>query len=141
MPYFPPSKVYVPLEELVNTHMPNFTYQLQFKSGELEKAISTRDEIRQFLIGLYGGMTDNGKPGVDVSKGVLLENLKGLKPSKLLSKEVRTNQSWLRQVVFGELTDNWCFIQEIEYYTDEFARHGIHGPRKSLSPPLRFICM
>ncbi|KAL1979931.1 hypothetical protein VTN96DRAFT_4887 [Rasamsonia emersonii] len=104
VPYFPPSKVYIPLEELVKTHIPSFAYQLQLKSGELEKAISTKDEIRQFLIGLYGGRTDDGKPGFDVSKGVLLENLKGLKPSKLLSKE------------------------EIAYYADEFARHGIHGP-------------
>lgn len=93
VPYFPPSKVYIPLEELVKTHIPSFAYQLQLKSGELEKAISTKDEIRQFLIGLYGGRTDDGKPGFDVSKGVLLENLKGLKPSKLLSKEVRNNQS------------------------------------------------
>ncbi|KAL1965707.1 hypothetical protein VTN77DRAFT_5207 [Rasamsonia byssochlamydoides] len=104
VPYMPPSRTYIPLEELVKTRMPNFAYQLQFKSGELEKAISTRDEIRQFLIALYGGRTDDGRAGFNVSQGVLLENLKELKPSRLLSME------------------------EIDYYADEFARHGIHGP-------------
>jgi len=89
VPYAPPSRKYIPLEELVRTRAPHFAYQLHFASGELEKAISAKDEIRQFLIALYGGRTNDRKVGFDVTRGVILENLKDLKPSRLLSAEVR----------------------------------------------------
>lgn len=94
----------ITLEELV-TVAPHFTYQLQFANGELEKVIRFKPEIRQFLCALYGGRTGKGEFGFDAGKGVLLDRLPGLKPSRLLS------------------------VEELEFYAAEFARSGIHGPR------------
>ncbi|KAL2011318.1 hypothetical protein VTN00DRAFT_4036 [Thermoascus crustaceus] len=104
VPFVPPSPQYLSLEELVRTRAPNFTYQLQFKSEELEKAIRSKDEIRQFLLALYGGRTGDGELGFDARKGVLLDRMMRLGPSRLLGRE------------------------ELDYYTEEFARNGIHGP-------------
>jgi hypothetical protein len=78
----------VSLEDLVRTAAPHFGYQLQFKSGELEKVIRSKGDIRQFLLALYGGRTEGGEVGFDAHKGVLVEKVAGLKPSKLLSEEV-----------------------------------------------------
>ncbi|KGO67720.1 hypothetical protein PITC_000580 [Penicillium italicum] len=104
VPYAPPMAENVSLEDFVRDKAPNFTYQLQFKSGELEKVIRSKDDIRQFLLALYGGRTEAGELGIDTTKGVLLDKFGGLKLSRLLSEE------------------------ELEFYTNEFARHGIHGP-------------
>lgn len=89
VPYFPPTKSYYPLEDLVRTTQPNFTYQLQFESGEVEKHIKTKVEIRQFLIALYNGRADDGSVGFDTDRGVVFENLKDLNPSLLLTAQVR----------------------------------------------------
>jgi hypothetical protein len=78
----------VSLEDLVRNAAPNFAYQLQFKSGELEKVIRSKGDIRQFLVALYGGRTEAGEVGFDAHKGVLLDKIGGLRPSKLLSEEV-----------------------------------------------------
>lgn len=88
-PFFRPSKEYVPLEELVNTKLPNFAYQLQLGSGELEKHIKSKEQIKQFLNGAYGGRGPNGEVAFTPEKGVLLENLPKLGPSPLLDKRVR----------------------------------------------------
>lgn len=57
----------------------------------MEKAIRSKDEIRQFLLALYGGRTEAGEFGFDAHKGVLLDKIGQLKPSRLLSEEV----SWI----------------------------------------------
>lgn len=67
---------------------PHFAYQLQFASGDLEKVIRSKGEIKQFLSALYGGRTEKGEFGFDAEKGVLLDKVSGLKPSRLLSEEV-----------------------------------------------------
>lgn len=72
----------------MRTVTPNFAYQLQFASGDLEKAVRSKEEIAQVLCGMYGGRTEDGKAGFDVGKGVLLDHLGKLRPSKLVSKEV-----------------------------------------------------
>ena len=87
-PYNPPQREYLALDELVKTRIPFFGYQLQFASGELEKVIKSKRDIRQFLVAMYGGRTADGKVGMDVMTGVLLDRLDGLRPSKLLSEEV-----------------------------------------------------
>lgn len=74
-----PTAIYVPLGLLVEEIFPNFKYQLQLKIGVLEEAITTKDHIRQFLICMFGGKTDDGKFGFDPTKGVLLESLMRLK--------------------------------------------------------------
>jgi hypothetical protein len=72
----------------VRTKLPNFGYQLQFKSGNLEKEIITNEQIRQFLICLFGGRTDEGEAGFDVYQGINVDKIEKLKPSKLLSGPV-----------------------------------------------------
>ncbi|CAI7569189.1 unnamed protein product [Penicillium bialowiezense] len=104
VPYARPMKEDISLESLVQNAAPHFAYQLQFKSGEVEKFIRSKSEIRQFLLALYGGRTEAGEVGFDAHKGVLADKIGGLKPSRLLTEE------------------------ELEYYTNEFARSGIHGP-------------
>lgn len=78
----------ISLEDLVRTVAPHFAYQLHFASGELEKVIRSKAEIRQFLLALYGGRTEAGESGFDANKGVLVDKLGGLKLSRLLSEEV-----------------------------------------------------
>ncbi|KAJ6164812.1 hypothetical protein N7470_003484 [Penicillium chermesinum] len=104
VPYAPPKEGFIPLEEIVQKSAPNFMYQVQFASGEVEKVIKTKSEIKQFLLSLYGGCTPEREFGFDVTKGVLFDKLPRLLPSRLLSEA------------------------ETEYYATEFARHGMHGP-------------
>ncbi|KAL1961150.1 hypothetical protein VTO42DRAFT_3095 [Malbranchea cinnamomea] len=103
-PYNPPQREYLPLDALVKTRIPYFGYQLHFVSGELEKVIKSKEEIRQFLLSLYGGRTPEGKHGFDVFKGVLLDRLPALRRSRIISED------------------------ELEYYVNEFSRSGVHGP-------------
>lgn len=69
--------------------LPNFGYQLQFRSGEVEKVIRTRDDVRQFLVSLYGGRTATGEFGWSAEKGIKLDKMGSLRPSPLLKGEVR----------------------------------------------------
>ncbi|KAJ6133910.1 hypothetical protein N7523_000232 [Penicillium sp. IBT 18751x] len=104
VPYARPMEKYISIEDLVANAAPHFAYQIQFASGNLEQVIRSKSEIRQFLSALYGGKTETREPGFDAEKGVLLDKLPHLKPSRLLSEE------------------------ELDYYATEFARNGIHGP-------------
>ena len=82
----------MPLEEVVK-RVPFFGYQMKFASGELEKVIRTKREIRQFLLSMYGGRTPNREVGFDVMTGPLLDKLPDLQASPLLSEEVRSSPS------------------------------------------------
>ncbi|KAL1857722.1 hypothetical protein Plec18167_001877 [Paecilomyces lecythidis] len=104
VPYFPPSSQYISHEDLVRTRLPNFGYQLQFKSGEVEKRVQTKEQIKQFLLTLYGGRTPDGQLGFNVQEGIFFDKQGTLGPSKLISDE------------------------ELKYYVDEFSRNGIHAP-------------
>ncbi|KAJ5120711.1 uncharacterized protein N7515_010099 [Penicillium bovifimosum] len=104
VPYAAPTTKDVSLEDMVRTVTPHFAYQLQFKSGDLEKVIRSKEEISQFLLALYGGRTEQGKFGFDATKGVDVDKIGALKISRLLSEE------------------------ELEFYSNEFARSGVHGP-------------
>lgn len=88
VPYARPTPTYLSLEDLVKNAAPNLAYQLQFASGELEKVIRTKSDIKQFLSALYGGRTAKGEVGCDVNQGVFLDKLPALKPSRLLSEDV-----------------------------------------------------
>lgn len=107
-PYQPPptAPVAVPLEVVVEV-LPNFRYQLQFAADELwQTAEGDASRIRGFLNSLYGGRTADGTRPFTTEKGVDLEHLKAgdIGPSPLLSQE------------------------EIDYYVQEYARHGLRGP-------------
>ncbi|KAJ5647753.1 hypothetical protein N7490_004125 [Penicillium lividum] len=104
VPYSSPKKEYLPLEEMVRTIMPNYGYQLQFASGDLEKVVKSKEEIKQFLTALYGGRTPEKEVGFEAEKGILLDHLMKLEHSRLLSEE------------------------ELEYYGREFSRNGVRGP-------------
>ncbi|MCJ1400949.1 hypothetical protein MMC11_004160 [Xylographa trunciseda] len=98
-----PSKRYVSLEDAVKTVLPQFGYQIHLGSGEVEKAIVSKAQIRQFLNGLYGGQGPNGEIAFSAEKGVIFDSLSKLGPSPLLSE------------------------REMDYYVDEYANHGMHG--------------
>ncbi|KAL4916593.1 Alpha/Beta hydrolase protein [Aspergillus aurantiobrunneus] len=104
VPYSPPYKEFISIEEMVKKITPHFAYQLHFISGEIEKVVHTKDENKQFLIALYGGRTEKKEFAFDVNKGVDLDKVRHIRPSRLLSEE------------------------ELEYYAWEFARHGLRGP-------------
>ena len=103
-PYFAPSPSYVSLGPITKKIMPSFQYQLQFASGELEERIRSKNEIRMFLNAIFGGVGAGGERGFDPTNGVLFDNLPKLQANNLLSE------------------------RELDYYVDEFCRHGIHGP-------------
>lgn len=105
-PYTPPAGNFIPLENIVKSKLPNFGYQIQLASGAVEEHIQTKDEIKQFLNGMYGGSGASGEGGFDVTKGVLFENLEKLGKTPLLSEEM------------------------LEYYVDQYARNGMHGSCK-----------
>ena len=87
-PYRPPSKTFVPLEELVKTKLPNFTYQLQFGGKSVEEAVVSRQQIREFLNLAYGGRGPNGEVGFTSREGVRLDMLSKANDTVLVSKEV-----------------------------------------------------
>jgi len=103
-PYFPPNPEYEPLGTLVQKRLPNFRYQLHFASGEIEAAVQSKAEIRQFLSNLYGARTPDRQVAFDAEKGVDLALQPHVGTSKLLSDE------------------------EMDYYVQEYSRHGINGP-------------
>ncbi|EFE42793.1 epoxide hydrolase, putative [Trichophyton verrucosum HKI 0517] len=86
-PYWPPSKQYLSLEQII-AKIPFFGYQAQLANGGLEDIIQSKEEIRQFLNAMYGGRTADGKPAISMEKGVLLEKLPGVQQTPLLSDEV-----------------------------------------------------
>jgi hypothetical protein len=88
VPYARPQPTYLSLEDLVKNGASNFTYQLQFASGDLEKVIRSKSDIKQFLSALYGGRTEKGEIGLHAEKGVLWDKISALKVSRLLSEEV-----------------------------------------------------
>ena len=76
------------LEDMVKTVLPNFGYQLQLASGEVEKAIVSKEQIRQFLNGMYGGKGPNGEVAMKVREGVQLQDLAKLGLSPLVNSKV-----------------------------------------------------
>ncbi|RDW79175.1 alpha/beta fold hydrolase [Aspergillus mulundensis] len=104
VPYSPPYKKYMTLEDMVAKVAPHFAYQLHFVSGKIEQAVKSKDENKQFLIALYGGRTQEKEFAFDPHKGVNL----GLLP--------RLKKTWVIEE------------DEMEYYAWEFARHGLRGP-------------
>lgn len=104
-PFTPPNDKYEPLGVLVNKRLPNFGYQLHFASGEIEAAVQSRAEIRQFLNNLFGARTvDDHKVAFDANVGIDLARQARVGKSKLLSDA------------------------EIDYYVQEYARNGVNGP-------------
>lgn len=87
-PYTPPSRSFQPLPEVVK-QVPQFAYQLHLASGEVEKVITTPEQIRQFLNGMYGAKNAEGERCFYPEKGVIFDALPGMGKSRLLSDTVR----------------------------------------------------
>jgi soluble epoxide hydrolase/lipid-phosphate phosphatase len=103
-PYTRPNPVDVDLADMVNTTLPNFRYQLQLASGEVEKKIGgEKANLRLFLNALYGGWGANGTTGFIPEHGVLYDNLPLLKKTTLLSDE------------------------ELDYYAESYTKNGLRG--------------
>jgi soluble epoxide hydrolase / lipid-phosphate phosphatase len=105
-PYIPPSREYFRLEQIVQTVLPNFAYQIQLASGVVEKEVEKigPNGIRIFLNAMYGGKGPNGEVGFVAEKGLLFENWPLLAPTRLLEPE------------------------ELDHYTEAYSRQGLRGP-------------
>lgn len=103
-PYGAPSKAFYPLEQMVESNLPNFRYQLQLAGPDVQANIVGKDRIRQFLNAIYGGRSKDGKVGFNTQQGVIFDNLASLQKTKLLSDE------------------------ELDHYTELYAINGIRGP-------------
>lgn len=89
VPYAAPHKSYIPLEKLVSDFAPSLGYQLQFRSGEVEKVVRAKEDVQQFLRCLYGAKTTKGDFAWDISRGVALEKLGQVQEAPLLKGKVR----------------------------------------------------
>lgn len=104
-PFWATSQTFHSTEDIVK-RSPNWTYQIHLASGEVEKHIRSKEEMRQFLNAAYGGEGPDGEVGFHVRKGLLFEKLPKLRKTPLLDEKT------------------------LEYYVDCFMRSGVHGPRK-----------
>lgn len=108
-PYFPPStKPYLPLTEMVKV-LPNFQYQLQFVGDELWTAVKGEAKTRQFLNSIYFGSKGKDAYGKSrynftTKRGLDIANMDQVGQTPYLTTE------------------------ELDYYTQEIARHGLLGP-------------
>ena len=82
-PYNAPMPVYVDLETLVSSgKLASFKYQLQFISGEVEKHVKTPEDIRRFMLALFGARTtDTREVAFTVEDGIIFDRLDRLAPS------------------------------------------------------------
>lgn len=109
VPYLPATEQYIPLEAIVK-FLPSLGYQLQFgsKEGLIESHTQDKAGIRNFLNALYGGRTADGKGAMTPENGADLELMPTLGRSPLISED------------------------ELNYYVEEYSRHGLHAPCKCL---------
>jgi soluble epoxide hydrolase / lipid-phosphate phosphatase len=89
-PYDVPKETFRSTEDLVNGPAPQFGYQLHLASGEVEKKITSKAQLRQFLKGMYGAKSADGKQVFSPEKGVLFGSLQGLEnvPAVLITENV-----------------------------------------------------
>lgn len=104
-PYSRPSLQYVSTEEMVKNYLPQFQYQLHLASGEIEKEIKSREEVKHFVNSLYGARRADGKVGFDVHKGADFDVIKS---GKLIRTTLMNEEEW-------------------EYYADQFSITGVRG--------------
>ncbi|KAF2150701.1 epoxide hydrolase [Myriangium duriaei CBS 260.36] len=103
-PYAKPSDVFYPTEALVKGPYPQFGYQLQLGGPDVESSIQTKDDIEQFLHGIYAGKVPAGKVFMTPEKGVDLSLIGSVQKSPLLEDE------------------------EMQYIVEKYSRNGMHGP-------------
>lgn len=85
-PYTAPREQYLDLETITKL-VPNFKYQLQLASGAVDGYITTKDKLRAFFNGMFGGRTPDGKRIFTPEKGVDFELLEKVGPSPIMTPE------------------------------------------------------
>jgi soluble epoxide hydrolase/lipid-phosphate phosphatase len=123
VPYAPPQRKYVHLEEVVERN-PTLTYQIAFVDPETEKDLDSRDAIDRFIRGVHRGIGDHGA-NIQVRSG-FMQNLGDRPRGKLLTAEVSLQRIVARSCAVVVLTVE----KDLKYYVDQFARNGMHGPRE-----------
>lgn len=108
-PYTPPLKSYLSLDDVVE-RVPQFGYQQHLAGPDVEATIKGKDQLRRFLDGMYGARTPGKVTIFDTAKGINFGALPQMGKSPLLSDE------------------------EMDYYVEEYDRHGMHGPCECLPP-------
>lgn len=102
-PFTPPSKEYRSLEFYIKQGiLSNFTYQLRLADGQIE-CLKSKNQIRQFLNGMYGGRGPNGEFAFDTREGVYLNRLPLLEKTQLVSNDI------------------------LDYYASQYEKNGLNG--------------
>ncbi|KAI9166796.1 Epoxide hydrolase srdG [Paramyrothecium foliicola] len=87
-PFHPPQPEWHSLQDIIASgRLRQFGYQLHLAGPELEQQLQGPEKLRQLLNGLFGGIGPDGEFGISMEKGVLLDNLPKLRPTRLLSSE------------------------------------------------------
>ncbi|KEQ71066.1 epoxide hydrolase [Aureobasidium namibiae CBS 147.97] len=120
-PYTAPSRRFISLAEMVHGPLPQFGYQMQLAGPELEANVTSCDQVRNFLRALYGGRSEQGKPYFRPETGIDLDGLETIGVAPSLDGEACSSEMNSQIVIDSRL-------QELEYYTREYMRHGLHGP-------------
>lgn len=94
-PFLPRSDKYVSTEDLVNGPIPQFGYQLHLAGPEVESTVRTREQIKHFLEGVYGGKTEGGQVFFRPETGFDLSLLDTIGPTPILDQEVSRSHPWL----------------------------------------------
>ena len=85
-----PLKVRMPrLKILLTVAVPTLAYQKQLASGIVEKTLTTKDDMRNFINTMYGGITPDGQAGFSLDKGLYFDRVAKIGKSPLLSDEVK----------------------------------------------------
>ena len=87
-PYPAPTSTYRSTEDIVRNSAPQFAYQLHLASGEVEGALRTRAQIRDFLNAMYGGKSRSGEVVFDPLNGINFEVLPKTEKTKLVADDV-----------------------------------------------------
>ena len=72
-------------------YLPQFQYQIHLASGEIERNINGREEVKHFVNSLYGARREDGEPGFDVRKGADFDVIKS---GKLLRTSLMNEEEW-----------------------------------------------
>lgn len=94
---------------------------MQLAGPELEANVKSYNEVRNFLKALYGGRSEQSKPCFRPETGIDLVALETIGVAPSLDGEVCLSGSDSRIIIDQDL-------QDLEYYTKEYMRHGLHGP-------------
>jgi len=103
-PFQTPTKEFVPMDEVLKK-FPQLGYQVHLAGPEVEAAVRTKDDIKHFLNGMYGGRTPNGEVLFNPKSGIVLKNLPNIGKTPLLSDKVTFSRSgrWIPRRPFVDV--------------------------------------